>query len=44
MKIKSASLFISEKNLGQNNTGAENDGDKKTSSKISNFQDFVREP
>ena len=32
------------RNLGQTDTSAENDGDKKTSSKISIFQDFVREP
>ena len=40
MKIKSTSLFISEKS----DTGAENDGDKKPPAKNRNFQDFEREP
>ena len=41
MKIKSALLFISEKS-GPDLTGTENDGDKKTASKNSEFSGFCK--
>ena len=50
MKIKSASLFFYVqymsflRNLGQTDNGGKNEGDKKSSCKNWNFQEFVREP